>query len=443
MKRLIAIIIVSVMLISLMSFSGKTIAQGQAVDPTVTFSPTCYNASQVNEVFTVNITISNVQNLWAWHADVAWDPTTLSMPEDPAEGDFMTQHGTGTLFMAYVNNSLGVIKGGISDTIITSKVVSGQTIKDTASGSGLLATLTFKVLKACMDEPIRLENLTLQAPYTGTLDASAGGTPIIPASTSSAATVSLIIPGAPTANAGKDQTVGQHTIVTFNASKSICTGQNPTYTWTFNDGTPKSLTGQICTYIFDNEGVYVVTLSVQDSLGTNDASITITVKDTTPPVATILYQGQPVTSAIMADKNQVITLDASSSYDPNGTVSHYNWFVDGDTSSNKGTEAVQNISFPDAAIHTVTVVVTDDSGNKGNSTVSINVGNIVPSQTPDPSSGSTGSTNNPNSTDSGGSHQQQQQTSQSSDLPLSVVCILGGITVFVLGGSAFWLRKKI
>lgn len=83
----------------------------------------------------------------------------------------------------------------------------------------------------------------------------------------------------PTANVGANQTVWQHTIVTFNASGSTDDRGIGSYTWTFVDGSMKILSGMKPQYRFSNPGTYNVILSVKDIVGnTATQGFTVTVE---------------------------------------------------------------------------------------------------------------------------------------------------------------------
>ncbi len=127
---------------------------------------------------------------------------------------------------------------------------------------------------------------------------------IVPASYFSTSIVSLVLPGPPTANAGTEQTVPVGTTVVFNGSQSVSSGANATYTWTFTDGTQQTLTGKIANYTFNNPGNYTVTLTVTDSLGTDNSTVLIRVNGTQPtatptvtPTPTAIQLQPPTTTA--------------------------------------------------------------------------------------------------------------------------------------------------
>ncbi|RLE41958.1 hypothetical protein DRJ16_05465, partial [Candidatus Woesearchaeota archaeon] len=91
-----------------------------------------------------------------------------------------------------------------------------------------------------------------------------------------------------------------------------------------------------------------------------------------PPVAFLTYSPEnPVV-------NQTITFNASSSYDPDGTITNYEWdFGDGNIMIT--TEEKINHSYLEAGIYEVTLTVTDDEGAKNSTTKMVTVMPAPPS----------------------------------------------------------------
>jgi PKD repeat protein len=119
-----------------------------------------------------------------------------------------------------------------------------------------------------------------------------------------------VVDGPPLADAGPDQTVAQHTLVTFDGSFSTDDVGIANYWWNFTDGGPQTLTGISPTYTFDNEGIYNVTLTVADTIGQTDSDwMVVNVTDGDPPVADA---GPDQTSV----PGFIVTFDGSASYDP-------------------------------------------------------------------------------------------------------------------------------
>jgi len=157
----------------------------------------------------------------------------------------------------------------------------------------------------------------------------------------------------PKANAGTDQTVNEDTQVTLDASASTDENDIATYTWSFTDISPQTLSGKNPTYTFANPGVYTITLKVTDPAGnTATGTITITVLDITKPVANA---GQDQT----VNAGATVSFDASGSTDNVGIVS-YEWnFGDGTASAEKTTTH----TFATAGVFIVTLTVKDAAGN--------------------------------------------------------------------------------
>jgi chitodextrinase len=343
----IACCVISLSLISLFAVVWVK-AQGTIIG----LAPASYTAQEIGEEFSINITITNVQNLWSWKAGLTWDPNVLSLVGQPAEGSFLKSVGQ-TLFVAEPTKN-----GTIRETLQC------QLYSDTgASGNGTLATLMFRINNETFLSPITLDNEVLLGP-------SSGGThPNIEHEVENA-TVTLGAQGI-RAIAGGDQTVNQGTSVTLNASKTMSQGeQNLTFTWTFFDRKPLTLMGMIVTYVFNIPGVYPVKLTVSDPEGrTSTDSITITVRDITPPVAVIALEG--LSSNHETEVGQPILFNGTLSYDPeNGTITSYVWSL-----GNGMTYFDSSFSYAYAqpGTYNVSLTVTEEWGNNNTSTVSITV----------------------------------------------------------------------
>jgi PKD repeat protein len=420
--------------------SAEPIAQAQT-QPTVFIDPSPYNATQVDEIFPLDIKIADVQNLGLWSMQVEWDPTYLYLTESANEGGFLKSAGS-TLFLSLAPSN-GTINGGIVNSVLT----------DTgASGSGTLATLYFQILSPCVETSVLLSNITLYEPNKSDDKIGTLPTPIIPVSDSVSGFVSLILPGGPNANAGKSQAFPEGSTVTLDASKSLSLGENPTYTWSFVDGTPQTLEGEIVTYTFDHSGVYNVTLTLQDSLGTDTDTLLLTIQDTTPPVAIIKYQNTTVSQSITVGIGQIVILDGSDSYDPeNGTLTSYSWTSSGAMAK---IGPVRNFSYPNPGTYEIALTVKDASLNNDTQTLFISVvedptqsPTLPPAKTPDatlPSSTTTPTTTtqSPPSPEYTPTPTAETSALESASLPPTILGVLVAITVFTLVGSGFWLRKR-
>ena len=156
--------------------------------------------------------------------------------------------------------------------------------------------------------------------------------------------------------------------VTFNASASTDPdGTIVSYYWTFGDGT--NTTGMVTTYAYASNGAYTATLKVTDNdTLTNTTAQNVTVLDRAP-VASF------TNSLSSAPTGTAISFNASSSYDPDGTiVSHYWTFGDGTNS----TGVTASHSYFDNGTYTVTLTVTDDDGSMGTATAVETISNRPP-----------------------------------------------------------------
>jgi len=119
--------------------------------PTVSVT-SVYNITEQDTTFIVNITVTDVTNLYMWIINMSWDPTIVKITTgDPNglkkggiyynvyEGPFMRSvRGTRGLLVSKINNTDGTIK---SLSCAYSTTGSG------ASGSGVLAMINFTLLK--------------------------------------------------------------------------------------------------------------------------------------------------------------------------------------------------------------------------------------------------------------------------------------------------------
>ena len=173
----------------------------------------------------------------------------------------------------------------------------------------------------------------------------------------------------PSANAGNDQTVNEDTLVTFDASASTDENGIATYTWTFTDTTPQTLTGKNPTYTFATPGTYTITLKATDPAGnTATDTVIITVLDITKPIAN-------AGSDRTVNEDTQITLDGSASSD-NVAITTYTWtFTDVTIKTLTGQKPTYTFNTP--GVYTMTLNVTDAAGNWATDTVVITVLDIT------------------------------------------------------------------
>jgi len=147
--------------------------------------------------------------------------------------------------------------------------------------------------------------------------------------------------------------------VQFDASASQDPdGSITSYQWDFNGDGTFDASGQIVYHQFASPGSYQVTLQVTDDKGaTNTATQTVVVAAPAnqPPVAQFTVSpANPVVGA-------PVTFDASSSYDPDGSIVSYQWDLDGNGTIDQ-TGVTVTVTYYTAASYTITLYVTDNGG---------------------------------------------------------------------------------
>ena len=428
-KKAVFIVAIVWMLLFLIFNSNQTIrAQSQ---PALSLSPSTVTVNSLTDTFTLNFKISGVTNLWGWDANITWDTQYVSMVKAPTEGDFLSQSGHQTAFECSYNKTTGILKGG--------DVADAGLDPGAQSGDGTLATFTFQVLKPVISTTITINATSLNCNETTGLH-PLYDVPInpFPSSTYASAIVSYIPSGGtPVPDAGLNQTVSQHTNVILNASKTL--PQDPTlnYTWTFFDNDTRTLSGMVTNYTFDWPGTFLITLNVLSSNGTATSTVGITVNDITPPNAAITINNYPSGQNIPV-KMQVVFY-SNQSYDPyNLTIDRHDWDF-GDGSGNVYDPNAAH-SYSNPGTYTVTLTIRNSAGLNATATQNIVVvGSGATTGTPNPNQ-----TNSPNVTSSSSTSDSGQGTSTqgSFTLPPTILYTLIFVTVLVLGGSVFWLRKR-
>jgi PKD repeat protein len=171
-----------------------------------------------------------------------------------------------------------------------------------------------------------------------------------------------VVDNPPIADAGPDQTVPQHTLVTFDGSGSTDDVGITNYWWNFTDGVPVTLPGVAPTHTFDFEGIYNVTLTVMDRMGQTDSdNMIVNVTDGDPPVADAGPDQFDVPGA-------TINFDGSNSFDPghlgepiDDGIVNWTWdFTDGVPVQYFG--PTPSHTFLNPGTYPVTLTVTDQVG---------------------------------------------------------------------------------
>ena len=138
----------------------------------------------------------------------------------------------------------------------------------------------------------------------------------------------------------------------FDGSASTSTeGTIVTYNWDFGDG--EKTTGITANQTYSDAGEYKVKLIISDDTGLISRLTKKVRVYTNQPVAQIAY------SPDRSKPNDVVTFDASTSFDPNGEIVNYSWDF-GDGTSGDG--AVIEHKYTSAGEYSTTLTVTDSEG---------------------------------------------------------------------------------
>ncbi|WP_455219768.1 PKD domain-containing protein [Kaarinaea lacus] len=163
--------------------------------------------------------------------------------------------------------------------------------------------------------------------------------------------------------------------VTFNGTGSADSdGTIATYEWDFGDSSAGSGPTVSHTYA---AGAYTVTLTVTDNDGATDqATLNITIVPATNPQPPVADAGGPYNGTV----DVAVQFDGTGSTDTDGSIVSYAWdFGDGNSGTGVGPVHI----YTTAGTYDVTLTVTDDSGDTGNSqTTAVIVAAAPPPQAP-------------------------------------------------------------
>jgi parallel beta-helix repeat protein len=161
-------------------------------------------------------------------------------------------------------------------------------------------------------------------------------------------------------------------LVSFDASASYDPdGSLTSYKWEFGDGGTGS--GVTTSHTYEKGGTFTAKLTVTDNANQSSSS-TKTISAGSPPVASF------VASPTAGRAPLTVNFDASSSYDPDGTIASYSWnFGDGSSGSGK----IVSYTYTKEGTFTATLTVKDDISLEGKTSQEIKISstNVIASFT--------------------------------------------------------------
>ena len=158
--------------------------------------------------------------------------------------------------------------------------------------------------------------------------------------------------------------------VAFDAAESFDRdGTVDTYRWDLDGDDETEANGSTASAVYDVYGTYTATVTtVDDDNADNGTAVTFYVNAPPEPA---------VTSSDPAYTDESIALDGTDSTDPDGTITTYEWDLDGDGSvEDSGPTAT--VSFPDDGEYPVTLSVVDNNGTERATTTNVTVLNRPP-----------------------------------------------------------------
>ncbi|MDG6224995.1 MAG: PKD domain-containing protein [Candidatus Thermoplasmatota archaeon] len=173
----------------------------------------------------------------------------------------------------------------------------------------------------------------------------------------------------PIADAGPDLIVDEGTFVEFDGSGSYDDRGIADYLWSFIDNKSVTLYGVKPAYQFNNPGIFIITLNVQDAVDTwGSDTMTVTVLDISPPSANAGLD-------LIVDEGTIVTFNGNGSYDNVGIV-NYTWtFIDRDPIVRYGIDPGYRFDTPGVFI--VTLNVSDAAGHWATDTMTVTVRDIT------------------------------------------------------------------
>lgn len=156
-------------------------------------------------------------------------------------------------------------------------------------------------------------------------------------------------------------------------------GEIVTYEWDFDGDGAVDATSGVTEHTFPGSGTYEVSLTVTDDGGNSD-TITLPIEvhedsAAAPPTSVSTFQPPIADFSFMPavpTPGEMVQFDGTLSTDFDGVISSYAWDFDGDGSVDETHSIVEHV-FSDAGIHTVSLTVTDDSGNTDTVAIPIEV----------------------------------------------------------------------
>jgi len=133
-----AIIIVVCLLVILVAVLAYVIVSSSPSSTLLSVEPEAVQGT-TGQDFTVNVSVSNVADLYGWQIDLGWNSSLLNVT-DVTEGPMLKSSGNSTFFSPVVNNAAGNL------SVLCTLLQSFGSNVTGVSGHGTLMTVQFEVV---------------------------------------------------------------------------------------------------------------------------------------------------------------------------------------------------------------------------------------------------------------------------------------------------------
>jgi len=395
-----------------MGLTGKGISQEAQQELVVEVNP---STADLNDVVTVQIGIRNAVNLDSYDLKVIYNPFRLKLVEGSvAEGPFLQTSVDDRSFFQVDASTPGVVW--------LSNSLPGQDPEEAPDGDGVLATMQFKVIGGG-DIPIDIESPVLFDSYRNRYVPSVTPAVLSVPRPTPAIAIDLDpetdgIQDSLTVMPGQEFQIEVVAVDVTNldsydfkliydpnylevVERSITEGS---FFVTSADGetflqvdlsTPgvvhlsNSMPGQDPEAAPDGTGPIVrmsfkalasgtTTLTCSDVIFFDSERIRTDVTDIRSASVRINASPMAIPETYTVNEGETLTLDASRSYDPDGTIVRYEWDLDNDGRFGDAVGITASMSFSDSGSYIVGLRVTDNDGASSTALMSITVNNVPP-----------------------------------------------------------------
>jgi len=163
MKKTSTVIMLIILCSSMFCVLSATIPTVKAATAQVFVDPPTQTVNDVGDSFTVNVSIADVTNLYAYSFELYYDPNAMNGTPPAAMGSFLA---SGVILISDFNDHYNSTYGRLSFAVTLTGAVPG------VSGSGVLATIQFKAVAPADSSVLHLANLKLSDPSSNSISAT-------------------------------------------------------------------------------------------------------------------------------------------------------------------------------------------------------------------------------------------------------------------------------